>query len=119
MKVKKVRTSRKNKKKRMEGKYMATKQIHRQKRGRRTGGKIVAVRTSSGIVLRKRMHNGEMSYTVSRHPSHRERREDSALQTAVFKKTQQQLASGIPVARYDATRCSVCLEYPDGHIEYT
>lgn len=97
---------------------MTAKQLHQRKSGRRAGGKVIAVRTKSGVVLHKKLYNGEVVYTVSSRPSHRERREDSALQTAVFRKTQQQLAAGIPVARYDAVKRSVCLEYPDGRIEY-
>lgn len=103
----------------MGGKHMPVKLMGQQKAKRRSNQKMIAVRTDSGVALYTRKTNGERVYKVSLRPSRVERREDSALQTAVFKKTQQQLASGVPVARYDATRRSVCLEYPDGHIEYT
>lgn len=47
-----------------------------------------------------------------------DKREDAALQRAVSQKTGEQLKKGIPVARYDAKKKAVYLEYPDGSVQY-
>lgn len=47
-----------------------------------------------------------------------DKREDTALQRVVLRKTKEQLKNGIPVARYDAKKKAVYVEYPDGRIQY-
>lgn len=47
-----------------------------------------------------------------------DKREDTALQRAVSRKTKEQLGKGIPVARYDAKKKAVYVEYPDGRVQY-
>lgn len=75
---------------------------------RRRRPKIV-VRTNGGKSLR---------ICTSARLSPAERKEDIALQRAVSSKTREQLRQGIPVARYDAVKKAVYLEYPDGRIQY-
>lgn len=47
-----------------------------------------------------------------------DRVEDRKLRIHVKKAVQRQLLNGVPVARYDAKKKSVYMEYPDGTVEY-
>lgn len=47
-----------------------------------------------------------------------ERLEDWKLQRHVTRAVQRQLQSGTPVARYDASKRRVYLEYADGRVEF-